>query len=129
MERLIEKQAQEMTCVAREMTDAARELRRAVDRLAELYQFSNRPSALTELLGFGGPAWIDWCSRVQGFLRIVLRFSETGIAAAAYFYFLFSWNEFHIAQSFLHGQSVVTLPVGVQLFLQQFSTDSWRSPL
>jgi uncharacterized protein Yka (UPF0111/DUF47 family) len=54
MERLIDKQAQEMTRVAREMTEAARELRHAVDRLAELHQHPKRALALTQLLGSGG---------------------------------------------------------------------------
>jgi ABC-type glycerol-3-phosphate transport system permease component len=71
-------------------------------------------------------AWIDGCSRLQGFLRIVLPISGPGIAAVAIFSFLFSWNEFLIASLFLPEQSAMTLPVGVQMFMQQFSTD-WGS--
>jgi len=71
-------------------------------------------------------AWIDGCSRLQGFLRIVLPISGPGIAAVAIFSFLFSWNEFLIASLFLPEESAMTLPVGVQMFMQQFSTD-WGS--
>lgn len=68
-------------------------------------------------------AWIDGCSRLTGFLRIVLPISGPGIAAVAIFSFLFSWNEYLIANVFLRNEQYMTIPVGLQLFMQQYSTD------
>lgn len=68
-------------------------------------------------------AWIDGCSRLKGFLRIVLPISGPGIAAVAIFSFLFSWNEYLIANVFLRNEQYMTIPVGLQLFMQQYSTD------
>lgn len=71
-------------------------------------------------------AWADGCTRVQGFLRIILPISGPGIAAVAIFSFLFSWNEYLIALVFLPSQDSMTLPVGIQMFMQQYSSD-WGS--
>lgn len=71
-------------------------------------------------------AWIDGCSRFQSFYRIVLPISGPGIAAVAIFSFLFSWNEYLIANVFLRKESLYTIPVGIQQFMQQYSTD-WAS--
>lgn len=71
-------------------------------------------------------AWIDGCTRVGGFLRVVLPISGPGIAAVAIFSFLFSWNEYMIANVFLRNEEYMTIPVGLQMFMQQYSTD-WGS--
>jgi ABC-type glycerol-3-phosphate transport system permease component len=71
-------------------------------------------------------AWMDGCTRLGGFLRIVLPVSGPGIAAVAIFSFLFSWNEYMIANVFLRNEEYMTIPVGLQMFMQQFSTD-WGS--
>jgi ABC-type glycerol-3-phosphate transport system permease component len=71
-------------------------------------------------------AQIDGASRLGAFWRIVLRLSGPGVAAVTIFSFLFSYNEYLIANIFLRDEEKMTIPVGVQLFMQQFQTD-WGS--
>ncbi len=71
-------------------------------------------------------ALIDGCSHIGAFVRIVLPLSGPGLAAVSIFAFLFSYNEFFIANVFLRTTEAMTLPVGIQMFMQQFSTD-WGS--
>jgi ABC-type glycerol-3-phosphate transport system permease component len=71
-------------------------------------------------------ALIDGCSPFGAFMRIVLPLSGPGMAAIAIFSFLFSYNEFFVANVFLKEQSSMTLPVGIKMFMQQYSTD-WGS--
>lgn len=73
-------------------------------------------------------AMVDGCSRIQSLLRIVLPLSGPGTAAVAIFSFLFSYNEFFIANVFLKDRELLTIPVGIQLFQEQYSTD-WGSLL
>jgi len=68
-------------------------------------------------------ALVDGCSRLQAFGRIVLPLAGPGTAAVAIFSFLFSYNEFFVASVFLRDDSVMTVPVGVQMFMQQYATD------
>jgi ABC-type glycerol-3-phosphate transport system permease component len=82
--------------------------------------FDTIPSELDEA------ALVDGCSRLQAFYRIVLPLSGPGLAAVAIFSFLFSYNEFFVASVFLRDESVMTIPVGVQMFMQQYATD-WGS--
>jgi ABC-type glycerol-3-phosphate transport system permease component len=71
-------------------------------------------------------ALIYGCSAFGAFARIVLPLSGPGLAAIAIFSFLFSYNEFFVANLFLKDQSAMTLPVGIRMFMQQYSTD-WGS--
>lgn len=71
-------------------------------------------------------AQIDGCTRFQSFLRIVLPLSGPGMAAVAIFSFLFSYNEFFVGSVFLRDEKVMTVPIGIQMFLQQYATD-WGS--
>lgn len=71
-------------------------------------------------------ALVDGCSQFGAFMRIVLPLSGPGMAAVAIFSFLFSYNEFFVASVFLRDTDTMTVPVGVQMFMQQFSTD-WGS--
>ncbi len=71
-------------------------------------------------------ALIDGCGYIEAFVRIVLPLSGPGLAAVSIFAFLFSYNEFFVANVFLRTTESMTLPVGVQMFMQQFSTD-WGS--
>jgi ABC-type glycerol-3-phosphate transport system permease component len=71
-------------------------------------------------------AMVDGCSRFETFYRIVLPLSGPGMAAVAIFSFLFSYNEFFVASVFLRDEDKMTVPVGVQMFMQQYSTD-WGS--
>ena len=71
-------------------------------------------------------AMVDGCSRLQAFFRVVLPLSGPGIAAVAIFSTLFSYNEFFIASIFLRSETQMPIPVGVQMFMQQYATD-WGS--
>ena len=71
-------------------------------------------------------AFMDGASRMGSFLRIVLPLSKAGLAAVAIFSFLFSYNEFFVANVFLKDEDAMTLPVGITMFMQQYSTD-WGS--
>ncbi len=71
-------------------------------------------------------AWIDGCSRLQGFLRVILPLTRPGIVAIAIFSVLFSWNEYLIASIFLRSKEFLTVPVGIQSFIQEYQTD-WGS--
>jgi ABC-type glycerol-3-phosphate transport system permease component len=71
-------------------------------------------------------ALVDGCSRLRAFYGIVLPLSGPGLAAVAIFSFLFSYNEFFVASVFLRDDTVMTIPVGVQMFMQQYATD-WGS--
>ena len=73
-------------------------------------------------------ALIDGCSPIRAFVQVILPVTGPGIAAVSIFAFLFSYNEFFIANVFLRTQNSMTIPVGIQLFIQQFSTD-WGSLL
>lgn len=82
--------------------------------------FDSIPSDLEEA------AQVDGSSRFGAFWRIVLRLSGPGIAAVTIFSFLFSYNEYLIASIFLRDEEKMTVPVGVQMFMQQFGAD-WGS--
>jgi multiple sugar transport system permease protein len=71
-------------------------------------------------------AWIDGCSVFGSFVRIVLRNSLPGVLSAAIFTFLLAWNDYLVALVFLRSDSKLTLPMGMQSFFQQNSTD-WGS--
>jgi ABC-type glycerol-3-phosphate transport system permease component len=71
-------------------------------------------------------AKVDGCSAFRAFWRIILPLAAPGIAAVAIFSFLFSYNEFFISSIFLRDETRMTVPVGIQSFMQQYSTD-WGS--
>ena len=71
-------------------------------------------------------AKIDGANRFQAFLLVVLPLAGPAIAAVAIFAFLFSYNEYLIAAVFLRRESLFTIPVGIQQFMQQYATD-WGS--
>lgn len=68
-------------------------------------------------------AWIDGYSKIQAFVRIVLPISGPGIIAVAIFSFLLCWNEYMVANIFLRKNELMTIPVGIQMYIQQFATD------
>jgi ABC-type glycerol-3-phosphate transport system permease component len=68
-------------------------------------------------------AQLDGCSRPMAFRYVVLPLSGPAMAAVTIFAFLFSYNEYLIANVFLKKTEMMTVPVGIQLFIQQFSAD------
>jgi ABC-type glycerol-3-phosphate transport system permease component len=71
-------------------------------------------------------AFVDGCSRFRSLTRIVLPLSGPGTAAVTIFTFLLCYNEFLIASIFLTDPNTMTIPVGIQMFMAQYSTD-WGS--
>ncbi len=71
-------------------------------------------------------AYVDGSSRFQALTRIILPLSGPGTAAVTIFTFLLCYNEFLIASIFLRDPDTMTIPVGIQMFMQQYSTD-WGS--
>jgi ABC-type glycerol-3-phosphate transport system permease component len=71
-------------------------------------------------------AKVDGCSAFRAFIQIILPLAAPGIAAVAIFSFLFSYNEFFISSIFLRDENRMTVPVGIQSFMQQYGTD-WGS--
>ncbi|MDQ0417303.1 arabinogalactan oligomer/maltooligosaccharide transport system permease protein [Croceifilum oryzae] len=67
-------------------------------------------------------ARMDGCSQLGIFWRMVLPHSLPGLAIAAFYSFLTTWNEFIIAVTFLKSDDMYTLPVGLQQFVNQFNT-------
>ncbi len=68
-------------------------------------------------------AWMDGCSLFGGFMRVVLRNALPGILSTAIFSFLLAWNDYLIAVVFLRSDVNYTLPVGLETFFQQNSTN------
>jgi multiple sugar transport system permease protein len=60
-------------------------------------------------------ARVDGFSRAGALLRIVLPVSAPALAATAILVFIFSWNEFVVALTFLTRDELRTVPVGVAM--------------
>ncbi len=71
-------------------------------------------------------AWIDGASLFRGFWQVVLRNSLPGVLSTAIFTFLVAWNDYLIAIVFLRSAVAFTMPLGLQSFFQQNTTD-WGS--
>jgi ABC-type glycerol-3-phosphate transport system permease component len=76
-----------------------------------LYGFFNSlPNNLEEASRVGGiPEW-------KVFLRVILPLTKPGIATAAIFVFVFSWNEFLFALVFMQDTPMYTISVGLATF-------------
>ncbi len=57
------------------------------------------------------------------FTRIVLPLSRPAIAVTALFSFMTAWNEFILAATFLSRESAFTLPVALQAYVGDRSTE------
>ena len=68
-------------------------------------------------------AQLDGCSRLGVLLRVALPLSLPGITATAVYCFVVTWNEFLFALSFATNGRVMTLPIGLMEFTQEFTVD------
>jgi ABC-type glycerol-3-phosphate transport system permease component len=68
-------------------------------------------------------AMIDGCSRLLAFRHVILPLCAAAFAAVTIFAFLFTYNEYMIASIFLRSESFMTVPVGIQQFIQQYTSD------
>jgi arabinogalactan oligomer/maltooligosaccharide transport system permease protein len=69
-------------------------------------------------------AKIDGLGPFGAFWQIVIPLSTPGIAVTAFYAFITAWNEFLYALVFLTEPAAFTLPIGVRLFINQF-TQNW----
>jgi len=58
-------------------------------------------------------AWLDGCSVLGGFFRVVLRNSLPAVLSTAIFVFLFVWNDYLVALVFLRSNVNWTLGIGL----------------
>lgn len=68
-------------------------------------------------------ARIDGATRLQAFILIVMPLSVPGIVATAIYSFIGAWNEYIYAYTFISRNDQLTLPVGVQRFFSENTTD------
>jgi arabinogalactan oligomer/maltooligosaccharide transport system permease protein len=68
-------------------------------------------------------AWMDGASRLLIFTRIVLPLSRPALAVTALFSFMTAWNEFILAATFLSSERSYTLPVALQRYVGDYSTE------
>ncbi len=86
-----------------------------------VYTVLNLPFATWMFEGF-----FDAIPRELEEAAFVLPLSGPGTAAVTIFTFLLCYNEYLIASIFLRDPDTMTIPVGIQMFMQQYSTD-WGS--
>jgi len=68
-------------------------------------------------------AQIDGCTRWQAFWRVEFPLARSGLASAAIFAFLTSWNEYALASQLSRTVASKTMPVGLMDFTAQFTVD------
>ena len=82
--------------------------------------FKTLPSDIEDAARIGGiPEW-------KIFLRVVLPLAKPGLATAAIFIFVFSWNEFLFALTFMQQEQMYTISVGMTKFLGQRGTATFN---
>lgn len=69
-------------------------------------------------------AELDGCSTLGFFWRMVLPLSWPGVATVGILQFIGSWNSYMLPLYLLNESSKYTLPLGVQMFSSQHSTDT-----
>lgn len=68
-------------------------------------------------------AMVDGCSRLRGFLAVVLPLLRPGIVAVGSFAFIGSWNNFLFALMFTSEQDKFTVPVGLSFTMGEYNAD------
>lgn len=68
-------------------------------------------------------ARIDGATRFQAFVFVIMPLSTPGIIATAIYSFIGAWNEYIYAYTFLNRNDQLTLPVGIQRFFSENTTD------
>jgi arabinogalactan oligomer/maltooligosaccharide transport system permease protein len=67
-------------------------------------------------------ARIDGCSQLEAFWRILLPLSTPALVVVFLFNFLAAWNDYFLARILLSREELLTWPLGLQRFQQQFQT-------
>ena len=71
-------------------------------------------------------AFIDGCSRLGFFWRMVVPLAMPGVVTVGILAFVASWNSYLLPLFLLNDQNLFTLPLGVQAFASQYSVDTAR---
>lgn len=67
-------------------------------------------------------ALIDGCSRMQVLIRIILPVSGPGLVTTAAYIFIYSWQEYILALTYINTGDKYTLPVALTYFIGQYGT-------
>ncbi|GII33239.1 carbohydrate ABC transporter permease [Planotetraspora mira] len=68
-------------------------------------------------------SWIDGAGRFTTFWRVLFPLVAPGLVATSIFAFITTWNEFVFALTLIGDQAKYTMPVALQFFVGQRSTD------
>jgi len=68
-------------------------------------------------------ARIDGATRFKAFMLVIMPLSSPGIIATAIYSFIIAWNEYVYAATFLNDEDKLTLPVGLQHFFTEYTTN------
>lgn len=79
--------------------------------------FISLPKSLEEA------AMIDGCTPFGSFWRIILPLTKPGLMTQVIYSGLLVWNEYMIASLFVRSTELQTLPLGMRVFVGQYSTD------
>lgn len=74
-------------------------------------------------IDLGEAAQIDGCTPWQAFWKVEFPLARAGLASAAIFAFLTSWNEYALASQLTRTTASKTMPVGLMDFTAQFTVD------
>ncbi len=66
---------------------------------------------------------VDGSSRIGALVRVILPISAPGLVAATVFAFIWAWNDFVIALTFISSPDKRTLPLGIYSFLGQYTIE------
>lgn len=66
-------------------------------------------------------AMVDGTTRLGAFWRVILPISAPGFVTAGIVVFVYNWNEFLLALTFMSNPQFRTLPVGIALYQGQFT--------
>lgn len=77
------------------------------------------PDALMEA------AYIDGADSFGIFFKIILPLLKNAVATIAIFEFVFVWNEFTFANTFISTNAMKTVPVGLNDFINNFGLRDW----
>ncbi len=99
--------------------------------LALVYSTTSVPFSVWMLKGYfdtvprelEDAAMVDGASAWLTFVRIILPLATPAIVVTALFNFMTAWNEFILAATFLSGERYQTLPVVLQSYVDDNSTD------
>jgi ABC-type glycerol-3-phosphate transport system permease component len=66
---------------------------------------------------------IDGCTQFSAFIRLIIPISMPGISTVGIFTFINSWGEYTLASILLRSDNHITLTLGLQKFVLQFTSD------